>query len=81
LVVPSTADAAVGDWLKSREPITAWLAQAADAALAEIHPTHLGSDLTAGGILQILIDEQTHHAAEIALLRDLYRWQVTTETT
>ena len=26
----------------------------------------------AGDVVMILIDEQTHHAAEVALLRDLY---------
>jgi hypothetical protein len=28
--------------------------------------------MTAGEVIRILVDEQTHHGAEIALLRDLY---------
>lgn len=72
LEVPSTADDAVQYWQHSRAPITAWLAAAGDDDLAAERPSHLGSPKTAGEVLTILIDEQVHHGAEIALLRDLY---------
>jgi hypothetical protein len=72
LDVPSTAHDALQDWHGSREPITQWLATATDADFAEPRPSHLGADRTAAEVLRILIDEQTHHGAEIALLRDLY---------
>jgi hypothetical protein len=75
LVVPSTATAAIDNWLDSRAPVTTWLEQADDDGLAVPRASHLGGVRTAAEIIQILIDEQTHHGAEIALLRDLYRWR------
>jgi hypothetical protein len=75
LVVPSRAQAGIGNWLESRVPVTTWLEQADDTALAGPRPSHLGGTKTAAEVIQILIDEQTHHGAEIALLRDLYRWR------
>jgi len=45
---------------------------ATDEALQEQRPSHLGEPLPLGEVMRILIDEQTHHGAEIALLRDLY---------
>lgn len=53
-----------------------WIESATDADLDEPRPSHLGGTMSAGAVLQILIDEQVHHGAEIALLRDLYRWTV-----
>jgi hypothetical protein len=73
LVIPGDAGAAVADWAASRAPVTAWLDAAGDADLAEDRPSHLGGTRTAGEVMSILVDEQTHHGAEIALLRDLYR--------
>ena len=49
-----------------------WLDVATDADLAELRPSHLGGELAAAEVIRILIDEQTHRGAEIALLRDLY---------
>jgi hypothetical protein len=41
----------------------------------EVHPDppHFGVAWSASRVLSVLIDEQVHHGAEIALLRDLYR--------
>ncbi len=72
LRVPGTADEVLADWRASREPIEAWLDGAGDEDLAELRPSHLGKPLAAGEVMAILLDEQIHHGAEIALLRDLY---------
>jgi hypothetical protein len=72
LVVPSTALEALQGWHDSRRPITDWLSTATDTDLAELRPSHLGDPKTAGEVVRILLDEQVHHGAEIALLRDLY---------
>ena len=56
----------------SRKPVTKWLQTATDEDLLEPRPSHLGQEKTAGEVVGILLDEQTHHGAEIALLRDLY---------
>ncbi|MGW5360955.1 DinB family protein [Actinopolymorpha pittospori] len=74
LTVPSTAGAAIDSWTRSREPVTEWIEHATDGDLDEQRPSHLGGTRSAGAVLQILVDEQIHHAAEIALLRDLYCW-------
>jgi hypothetical protein len=72
LHVPSDAEAAMRHWLDSREAITGWLQSAADDDLAELRPSHVGAPRSAGEAVSILIDEQIHHGAEIALLRDLF---------
>jgi len=72
LHVPSTARSVLQDWQDSRAPVSAWLAGARDEDLEEPRPSHLGEPRSAGEVITILIDEQTHHGAEIALLRDLY---------
>jgi hypothetical protein len=72
LVVAGTAAEVVADWTASRLPVETWLDDATDADLTEPRPSHLGEDLSAGEVIRILLDEQTHHGAEIALLRDLY---------
>jgi hypothetical protein len=41
--------------------------------LDELRPTAWGERWPAGQILAVLLDEQVHHGAEIALLRDRYR--------
>jgi DinB superfamily len=71
LSVPATADATLDHWRRSREPIMSWLAGATEEQLAELRPSHLGGRRTAGAVIAILLDEQIHHGAEIALLRDL----------
>ena len=76
LLVPATAGDALGKWQDSRAPVTEWLGQATDDDLDEPRPSHLGAPKTAGDVVSILLDEQTHHGAEIALLRDLHLWTV-----
>lgn len=73
LDVPGTAATALEDWSKSCRPITRWLRSATDEDLKEPRASHLGPPKSAGEVVRILIDEQIHHGAEIALLRDLYR--------
>ncbi|HKE66562.1 MAG TPA: DinB family protein [Micromonosporaceae bacterium] len=73
LDIPADAEAARQDWRASRAPVTQWLSQADDGDLDAPRPSHLGRPRSAREVLQILVDEQTHHGAEIALLRDLYR--------
>lgn len=72
LPVPSNAEAGIRHWLDSREAITGWLQSAADDDLDKLRPSHLGAPRSAGEVVSILIDEQIHHGAEIALLRDLF---------
>jgi DinB superfamily len=72
LPVHGTAVEVLADWLDSRGSVTAWLDSAADEDLSELRPSHLGEPLAAGEVIRILLDEQIHHGAEIALLRDLY---------
>ncbi|WP_154796138.1 DinB family protein [Occultella kanbiaonis] len=73
LPVHGTAVEALADWRASREPLMTWLDGAHDDDLGEPRPSHLGEPMTAGEVVRILLDEQIHHGAEIALLRDLYR--------
>lgn len=73
LEVPGNAADAVDYWRASREPVTTWLTGATGADLAELRPTPTAARLPAATTIQILLDEQAHHGAEIALLRDLYR--------
>jgi hypothetical protein len=49
------------------------LASASDSDVIKPRPSHLGGSRTVGEVMTILLDEQIHHAAEIALFRDLYR--------
>jgi hypothetical protein len=72
LIVPGTAAEVLADWLASRVPVESWLDGAVDSDLAELRPSHLGDDVAAGEVIRILLDELTHHGAEVALLRDLY---------
>jgi hypothetical protein len=72
LPVPGTAADAITYWTDSRAPIESWLDSARDADLDEVRPNPVGDPLPVGQTLSILLDEQIHHGAEIALLRDLY---------
>ena len=72
LPVHGTAVEVLADWRASREPVTSWLDTADDADLTQLRPSHLGEPLAAGEVIRILLDEQIHHGAEIALLRDLH---------
>jgi hypothetical protein len=80
LDVPHTAASAIQNWQDSRRAITHWLRTATDADLAELRPSHLGPAKSAGQVMETLIDEQIHHGAEIALLRDLYARRTTSDT-
>ncbi|GIF73326.1 DinB family protein [Asanoa siamensis] len=73
LVVPGSAAAARAYWQDSRAPVSDWLERATDESLRELRPSHLGEPRSAGDVVLALVDEQTHHGAEIALLRDLHR--------
>lgn len=72
LAVHGTAAEVLADWRASRSPVTRWLDAATDDDLLEDRPSHLGGTKTAGEVMRILLDEQVHHGAEIALMRDLY---------
>jgi DinB family protein len=73
LPVHGTAAQVLADWRASGEAVTSWLGSATDTDLLAERPSHLGGTRTAGEVMRILLDEQTHHGAEVALLRDLYR--------
>lgn len=72
LEVPCAAQRGMDLWRASRRPVTTWLEAAADGDFIELRPSHLGEKRIAGEVVRILLDEQTHHGAEIALLRGLY---------
>ncbi len=72
LPVHGTAGEVLADWRAGRDSVTRWLNTAVDDDLREDRPSHLGGTKTAGEVMRILLDEQTHHGAEVALLRDLY---------
>lgn len=72
LAVHGTAAEVLADWRASTDPISSWLGSADDEDLMTDRPSHSGGTRTAGEVMRILVDEQTHHGAEIALLRDLY---------
>jgi len=72
LDLPRTAADAVAYLNVSCEAVTERIRQSDDADLTEMRPSHLGSPRSAGEVLCILVDEITHHGAEIGLLRDLY---------
>ena len=54
-------------------PGTSTLAGMSDDLLDDMRPTHFSVAWPAHRVFSTLIDEQVHHGAEIALLRDLYR--------
>jgi hypothetical protein len=76
LEVHGTADEVLANWWASTESVSRWLRSATDGALKQLRPSPLGDPLSAGEVMRILIDEQTHHGAEVALLRDLYMRRV-----
>jgi uncharacterized damage-inducible protein DinB len=73
LPTPGDADGVLAYLAASQEPVTATLAALDDDALDELRPTQFGVEWPARRILTVLVDEQVHHGAEVALLRDLYR--------
>jgi Protein of unknown function (DUF664) len=62
-------------WLfaSQRQLSDALAAQTDDADLDRLVPTNWGEQWPVGRIFTTIINEQTHHGAEISLLRDLYR--------
>jgi DinB superfamily len=73
LVPHGTARGAIDYLIESQRPITNTLAELDDDGLDEMRPTHFGVGWPARRVLTVLVDEQLHHGAEVALLRDLYR--------
>jgi hypothetical protein len=67
------AAGAIAYLVESQRPVTATLAEIDDERLDELRPTPWGERWPAGRVLALLLDEQVHHGAEIALLRDLHR--------
>jgi hypothetical protein len=73
LDIPGSAARAV-PWLRaSQRPVTEVLAEISDADLDTPRRTNWGEMWPCHRIFTTLITEQTHHGAEISLLRDLYR--------
>lgn len=77
LAPQGTAGAAIEHLLESQRPITDTLAALHDSDLDEMRPTHFGVEWPARRVLAVLVDEQLHHGAEVALLRDLFRYRGT----
>ena len=75
LVPHGDAAGAVAYLAESQRPVTITLADIDDQQLDELRPTPWGERWPTGQILAVLLDEQVHHGAEMALLRDLYRAQ------
>jgi hypothetical protein len=73
LVPQGTAAGAISYLGESQQAITATLANADDDWFDEMRPTHFGVHWPARRVISVLVDEQVHHGAEIAVLRDLYR--------
>jgi DinB superfamily len=72
-----TAADAIEYLIDSQRPITDTLDRLDDEGLEEMRPTHFGVEWPARRVLTVLVDEQVHHGAEVALLRDLYRYRHT----
>lgn len=73
LEVPGSAAAAV-EWLRASQlPLANALAETDDTDLDAPCRTNWGDTWPCHRIFTTLITEQTHHGAEISLLRDLYR--------
>ncbi len=68
-----TAGDALAYLRESQLPITDTLRELDDDALEEERATQFGVRWPARRVLMVLLDEQVHHGAEVALLRDLYR--------
>jgi hypothetical protein len=77
LIPHGDAAGAIEYLIESQSPITVTLATLNDDALDEMRPTQFGVEWPARRVLRVLVDEQVHHGAEIALLRDLYQYRVT----
>jgi hypothetical protein len=73
LTVHGDAAGAIEYLVASQGPITLTMATMDDLRLDEMGSTHSGVAWPAHRVFATLIDEQVHHGAEIALLRDLYR--------
>jgi hypothetical protein len=68
-----SAAGAIAYLADSQRPVTATLAELDDDGLDELRTTPWGERWPAVRVLTVLVDEQVHHGAEIALLRDLHR--------
>jgi hypothetical protein len=75
LPTQGTASSAIAYLVESQRPVTATLETIDDGGLDELRPSHFGGERTARSVFVTLLDEQLHHGAEVALLRDLYRYR------
>ncbi len=73
LEMPGTADAAVAWLATSQRPLSRTLDEMTEDDLDQDRLTNWGETWPTTRIFTTLIKEQTHHGAEISLLRDLYR--------
>lgn len=71
LEIMGTAQDAAADLVASQQPVTATLAEFGDLDRPVCTP--MNETRPAWRVVATLIDEQTHHGAEISLLRDLQR--------
>jgi hypothetical protein len=69
LVPHGDAAGAIAYLAESQRPLTAIVAEIDDGRLDELRPTPWGEWWPAGRVLVVLLDEQVHQGAEIALLR------------
>lgn len=73
LPIYGSAGPAVDDLIASQRPITDALTLVTDVTLNDPARTPAGQTWPARRVFSTLLHEQVHHAAEISLLRDLYR--------
>lgn len=72
-----TAAGAIEYLIESQQPVTRTLDDVDDPGLDEMRPSHFGGERPARFVFAVLVDEQLHHGAEVALLRDLYQYRAT----
>lgn len=73
LPIYGAAGPAIEDLIASQRPITEALTLVTDVTLEDPVRTQFGESWPASRVFSTLLHEQVHHAAEISLLRDLYR--------
>jgi hypothetical protein len=75
--MPSNATDAVAWLAASQRPLLDTLRSLNDEELDRLRLTNWGEEWPTSRLFETLISEQVHHAAEISLLRDLYRNRAT----
>lgn len=73
LIPHGHAPEAVSYLQASQERVTRTLASMEPDQLVSARLTHFGEEWPAYRVISVLADEQIHHGAEVAVLRDLYR--------